>query len=213
MRTPGDGDVLRDPVGSPPPGYGLQHQIHDRGCSCDGSEPAYRGAPALAASKATSAAADANDSAASSRPRATAGSLRDRATARVCGRSRRRPPRRAAARLRASSRASDLMSRRRLAAVASLAVGIATVALAAFVAVAEFPLGLVVLACPLSRASVARLAAARCGAGAWLALAALALAAVLVLILAEGRPLRERHRRRRRAVARLGASGLRDASR
>ena len=45
----GDGDLLRDPVGSPPPGYGLQHQIHDRRCSCDGSEPAYRGATALAA--------------------------------------------------------------------------------------------------------------------------------------------------------------------
>ena len=83
------------------------------------------------------------------------------------------------------------MRRRRLAAVASLAVGIATVALAAFVAVAEFPLGLVVLACLLVALASAWHGLLRRGAARalGLALAALALAAVLVLILAEGRPL------------------------
>ena len=83
------------------------------------------------------------------------------------------------------------MSRRRLAAVASLAVGIATIALAAFVAVAEFPLGLVVLACLLVALASAWHGLLRRGAARalGLALAALALAAVLVLILAEGRPL------------------------
>jgi diacylglycerol kinase family enzyme len=83
------------------------------------------------------------------------------------------------------------MSRRSLAAVASIAVGIATVALAAFVAVAEFPLGLAVLGGVLVALASAWHGLLRRGVARafGLALAALALAAVLVLILAEGRPL------------------------
>jgi diacylglycerol kinase family enzyme len=83
------------------------------------------------------------------------------------------------------------MSRRRFAAAAAVGVGIATVALAAFVAVAEFPLGLAVLACVLVALASAWHGLLRRGAARafGLALAALALAGVLVLILAEGRPL------------------------
>jgi diacylglycerol kinase family enzyme len=83
------------------------------------------------------------------------------------------------------------MSRRRLAAIAALALAIVTIALAAFVAVAQFPLGLVVLGCVavalasawhgLLRRGIARVVG--------LALAVLALAAVLVLVIAEGRLL------------------------
>jgi diacylglycerol kinase family enzyme len=83
------------------------------------------------------------------------------------------------------------MSRRRLAAVAAIAVAIATIALAAFVAVAEFPLGLVVLASLLVALASAwqGLLRRRVARAFGLALAALALAAVLVMILVEGRPL------------------------
>jgi diacylglycerol kinase family enzyme len=83
------------------------------------------------------------------------------------------------------------MSRGRIAAASAIVVGIATIALAAFVAVAEFPLGLVVLACLLIALASAWHGLLRRGAARafGLALAALALAAVLVLTFAEGRPL------------------------
>jgi diacylglycerol kinase family enzyme len=83
------------------------------------------------------------------------------------------------------------MSRRRLAAFAAIAVGVATIALAAFVAVAEFPLGLAVLACVLVALASAwyGLLRRRVARAFGLALAALALAGVLVLIVAEGHPL------------------------
>jgi diacylglycerol kinase family enzyme len=83
------------------------------------------------------------------------------------------------------------MSRRRFAAAAAVGVGIATVALAALVAVAEFPLGLAVLGGVLVALASAWHGLLRRGVARalGLALAALALAAVLVLILAEGRPL------------------------
>jgi diacylglycerol kinase family enzyme len=83
------------------------------------------------------------------------------------------------------------MSRRRFAAAAAVGVGIATVALAGLVAVAEFPLGLAVLACVLVALASAWHGLLRRGVARafGLALAALALTGVLVLIVAEGHPL------------------------
>jgi diacylglycerol kinase family enzyme len=83
------------------------------------------------------------------------------------------------------------MSRRRFAAAAAIAVAIATIALAAFVAVAEFPLGLAVLGGVLVALAGAWHGLLRRGVARalGLGLAALALAGVLALILAEGHPL------------------------
>ena len=82
------------------------------------------------------------------------------------------------------------MSRRQLAAIVALVVGVATVALAVAVAVSEFPRGLVLLGCVAVAAAAAWYGVLRRGAPrvAGLTIAALALAGALVLLIANGAP-------------------------
>ena len=80
--------------------------------------------------------------------------------------------------------------RRRLAAIVALTVGVATVALAAAVAVSEFPRGLVLLACVLVAAAAAWYGVLRRGLAraAGLIVAVLALAGAVTLLVGEGTP-------------------------
>ena len=84
-------------------------------------------------------------------------------------------------------------SKRRLAAVVALVVGIATIALAIAVAVTEFPRGLILLGCVLVAGAAAWYGALRRGIArvAGLTVAALALAGALVLLFGGGSPLAE----------------------